>query len=142
MIQTCTTPSGQLPGQVLAAGVWHALTTDCSLNATVRCNRQRVRREVFKGQDAKGVHRTGSEGAALAILGYATIACAAYLFDTGLFTGTLLGKQHPRASCSNPYNIIQICDNVISCHDHSFSRILCVIMHVTWHVACLLLQLH
>ena len=60
----------------------------------VLCDRERVRREVFKGQDAKGVHRTGSEGAALAILGYATIACAAYIFDTGLFTGTLLGKHH------------------------------------------------
>ena len=53
-----------------------------------------MRREVFKGQDAKGVHRTGSEGAALAILGYATIACAAYLYDTGLVTGTLLGEHH------------------------------------------------
>lgn len=57
------------------------------------CYRERVRREVFKGQDAKGAHRTGSEGAALAILGYATAACAAYLFDTGLVTGAFLGKR-------------------------------------------------
>ena len=71
-----------------------------SLNPLVLCNRERVRREVFKGQDAKGVHRTGSEGAALAILGYATIACAAYLFDTGLFTGTLLGKHNISISMS------------------------------------------
>ena len=60
------------------------------------CGRERVRREVFKGQDAKGAHRTGSEGAALAILGYATIACAAYLSDAGLVTGALLGMQHTR----------------------------------------------
>ncbi|KAL3159607.1 hypothetical protein ABBQ38_010018 [Trebouxia sp. C0009 RCD-2024] len=61
---------------------------DSDLYNTIR---ERVRREVFKGQDAKGAHRTGSEGAALAILGYATVACAAYLYDTGLVTGALLG---------------------------------------------------
>ena len=54
-------------------------------------HRERVRREVFKGQDAKGAHRTGSEGAALAILGYAAAACGAYLYDTNLATGFLLG---------------------------------------------------
>ena len=54
--------------------------------------RERVRREVFKGQDAKGAHRTGSGKAAVAILGYAAAACGAYLFDTGLTTGFLLGK--------------------------------------------------
>ena len=56
------------------------------------CDRERVRKEIFKGQDAKGAHRTGSEGAALAILGYATAACAAYLTDTNIVTGALLGK--------------------------------------------------
>ena len=60
--------------------------------------RERVRREVFKGQDAKGAHRTGSGKAAVAILGYAAAACGAYLFDTGLTTGFLLGKPACRAS--------------------------------------------
>ena len=55
--------------------------------------RERVRREVFKGQDAKGVHRTGSAGPAVAILGYAAAACVAYLCDTSLTTGVLLGKH-------------------------------------------------
>lgn len=60
--------------------------------------RERVRREVFKGQDAKGAHRTGSGKAAVAILGYAAAACGAYLFDTGLTTGFLLGKPACMAS--------------------------------------------
>ena len=60
--------------------------------------RERVRREVFKGQDAKGVHRTGSSKAAVAILGYAAVACGAYLFDTGLTTGFLLGEPACMAS--------------------------------------------
>ncbi len=60
--------------------------------------RERVRREVFKGQDAKGVHRTGSGKAAVAVLGYAAAACGAYLFDTGLTTGFLLGKPACMAS--------------------------------------------
>ncbi|KAL0020669.1 hypothetical protein WJX79_006881 [Trebouxia sp. C0005] len=61
---------------------------DSDLYNTIR---ERVRREVFKGQDAKGAHRTGSGKAAVAILGYAAAACAAYLFDTGPTTGFLLG---------------------------------------------------
>lgn len=71
------------------------------------CDRERVRREVFKGQDAKGAHRTGSEGAALAILSYATVACAAYLSDTGLVTGTLLGTRH-ESNCSGNMLVLQI----------------------------------
>lgn len=54
--------------------------------------RERVRREVFKGKDAKGAHRTGSEGAALAVLAYAAAACGAYLVSPGISTGFLLGK--------------------------------------------------
>jgi len=61
--------------------------------------RERVRREVFKGQDAKGAHRTGSGKAAVAILGYAAAACGAYLFHTGLTTGFLLGKPASWPPC-------------------------------------------
>ena len=112
-----------------------------------------MRREVFKGQDAKGVHRTGSEGAAMAILGYATIACAAYLFDTGLFTGTLLGKHRIPISVSIIFRLLyqhstlhstsNKCDWPESyCVGGLLSRsliscILCVIMRATCHVVCL-----
>ena len=74
------------------------------LTAAPSTYRQRVRREVFKGQDAKGAHRTGSEGAALAILGYAAVACAAYLFDTNLITGGLLGEQ--LLCCNERHNYV------------------------------------
>lgn len=56
------------------------------------CCRERVRREVFKGQDAKGAHRTGSEGAALTVLAYAAVSCGAYLASPGIATGFLLGE--------------------------------------------------
>jgi fatty acid desaturase (delta-4 desaturase) len=53
--------------------------------------RERVRREVFKGQDNKGAHRSGSEGAALAVLGYAVAAYALYSYACNPLTGFLLG---------------------------------------------------
>jgi hypothetical protein len=53
--------------------------------------RERVRKEVFKGQDVKGAHRSGSEGAALAVIGYAVAAYMLYAADTNPFTGVLLG---------------------------------------------------
>lgn len=70
------------------------------------CFRERVRREVFKGQDAKGAHRTGSGKAALAILGYAAAACGAYLFDTGLTTGVLLGEPNMAALTFAPRSLL------------------------------------
>eukprot|EP00892_Ulva_mutabilis_P003155 jgi/Ulvmu1/12840/UM098_0025.1 len=53
--------------------------------------RDRVRKEVFKGREAKGAHRSGSEWAALAILGYASAAYTLYTTFPNLLTGALLG---------------------------------------------------
>jgi len=53
--------------------------------------RERVRKEVFKGQDVKGAHRSGSEGAAVTILGYAAAAYALYAAAPSVLTGFLLG---------------------------------------------------
>ena len=53
--------------------------------------RRRVRQEVFRGQDANGAHRSGSEGAAAAILGYAAAAYAAYAAAPSIATGFALG---------------------------------------------------
>jgi len=56
-----------------------------------RAIRDRVRKEVFKGEELKGAHRTGSEGAAAVILSYAAAAYALYAQAPNLFTGFLLG---------------------------------------------------
>ena len=52
-----------------------------------------MREEVFRGQDASGAHRSGSEGAAVAILGYAAAAYAAYLAAPSVLTGFALGAH-------------------------------------------------
>lgn len=49
-----------------------------------------MRKEVFKGQDANGAHRTGSEGAAFVILGYAAATYALFINDPNVLTG----EQH------------------------------------------------
>ena len=54
--------------------------------------RERVKKEVFKGAEVKGAHRTGSEAAAFAILGYAATAYALYTWDANPITGVLLGE--------------------------------------------------
>lgn len=54
--------------------------------------RDRVRKEVFKGAEVKGAHRSGSELAAVAILGYAATAYALYTWDANPLTGILLGE--------------------------------------------------
>lgn len=88
--------------------------------------RERVRREVFGGQQP-GSHRTGSEGAAAVILGYAAAAYAVYLASPGLLTGFLLGLggawigltvQHcgnHGAMSTNPFvnNAMGLCDDLI-----------------------------
>jgi fatty acid desaturase (delta-4 desaturase) len=51
-----------------------------------------VRKEVFKGSEVKGAHRSGSEGAIAAILGYAVAAYALFLTNTNAVTGSLLGE--------------------------------------------------
>jgi len=51
-----------------------------------------VRDEVFRGQ-AVGAHRSGSEGAAVAILGYSAAAYAAYLAAPSALTGFALGAD-------------------------------------------------
>jgi len=54
--------------------------------------RERVKKEVFKGSEVKGAHRSGSELAAVAILGYAASAYALYTWDANPLTGVLLGE--------------------------------------------------
>jgi acyl-lipid (7-3)-desaturase (Delta-4 desaturase) len=61
---------------------------DSDLYNTIR---ERVRKEVFKGEELKGAHRSGSEGAALCVLGFAAATYAAYVADTSALTGALLG---------------------------------------------------
>ena len=51
-----------------------------------------MRNEVFRGQ-AAGAHRSGSEGAAAAILGYSAAAYAAYLAAPSALTGFALGAH-------------------------------------------------
>lgn len=55
--------------------------------------RERVRKEVFKGTEIKGAHRSGSEWAALVILAYAATAYTFYAWNTNPLTGFLLGKR-------------------------------------------------
>lgn len=61
---------------------------DSDLYNTIR---ERVRTEVFNGQDAKGAHRTGSEWAALTIIASSVFAYVLYATAPNLLTGTLLG---------------------------------------------------
>lgn len=61
---------------------------DSELYNTIR---ERVKREVFKGAEVKGAHRSGSELAAAAILGYAAAAYGLYTWDANPITGFLLG---------------------------------------------------
>ena len=56
-----------------------------------------MREEVFRGQNAAGAHRSGSEGAAVAILGYAAAAYAAYAAVPSVATGFALGAVLCRA---------------------------------------------
>ncbi|MEW5311629.1 MAG: hypothetical protein WDW38_003328 [Sanguina aurantia] len=51
--------------------------------------RERVRLEVFKG--VSGAQRTGSEGAALAVLSTAVITYIMYAMNANVFTGAMLG---------------------------------------------------
>lgn len=53
--------------------------------------RNRVRRELFKGKEAKGAHRQGSEWAATCILGYFVAAYTFYAMAPGLLSGFLTG---------------------------------------------------
>ena len=53
--------------------------------------RDRVRREVFKGEEIKGAHRTGSEWCAVVIVGYALLTFALYAVVPNALTGVLCG---------------------------------------------------
>ncbi len=55
--------------------------------------RARVRREVFRGTEVAGAHRSGSEGAVAAVLGFAAAAYAAYFCAPGFASGALLGAR-------------------------------------------------
>lgn len=52
-----------------------------------------MRKEVFKGAEVKGAHRSGSELAAATILGYAAAAYGLYCWDANVLTGALLGAR-------------------------------------------------
>lgn len=74
--------------------------------------RERVRLEVFKG--VSGAQRTGSEGAALAVLSTAVITYIMYAMNANVFTGAMLGelqsqafiRQSPPARHSSPQILI------------------------------------
>ena len=53
--------------------------------------RDRVRKEIFKGQEIKGAHRSGSEWAAIIIVGYAAFSFALYACVPNILTGILCG---------------------------------------------------
>lgn len=58
-----------------------------------RARRERVRKEVFKGTEIKGAHRSGSEWAAMVILAYAATAYSLYAWSTNPLTGFALGEH-------------------------------------------------
>ena len=68
--------------------------------------RARVRREVFRGTEVAGAHRSGSEGAVAAVLGFAVAAYAAYFCAPGFASGALLGA---RARAVGPTACSQTC---------------------------------
>jgi fatty acid desaturase (delta-4 desaturase) len=53
--------------------------------------RDRVRKEVFKGEEIRGAHRSGSEWAAIVICGYAFSSFALYVAHPSALTGVLCG---------------------------------------------------
>lgn len=61
---------------------------DSELYNTIR---ERVRKEVFKGQEIKGAHRSGSEGACLAVLAYTALTMGIYIAAPNLLTGFAFG---------------------------------------------------
>lgn len=65
--------------------------TAAPLARTPPARSDRVRRELFGGAEAQGAHRSGSEGAAAVILGYAAAAYAVYAFNPSPLSGFLLG---------------------------------------------------
>lgn len=58
--------------------------------------RARVRKEVFGGAET-GAHRSGTEGAVAAVLGFAAAAYTCYFFAPGFASGALLGACAPGA---------------------------------------------
>ena len=53
--------------------------------------RDRVRREVFKGEEIRGAHRSGSEWAAIIIVAYSIASFALYVALPNVLTGILCG---------------------------------------------------
>mmetsp|Transcript_33218 Transcript_33218/g.78780 ORF Transcript_33218/g.78780 Transcript_33218/m.78780 type:complete len:534 (-) Transcript_33218:142-1743(-) len=53
--------------------------------------RRRVREEVFRGEEVRGAHRSGTEWAAASVIGYTVAAYAAYAMCPNVLTGALLG---------------------------------------------------
>ena len=78
-----------------------------SLISCNSCNRSRVRSEIFKGRDMEGAHRSGSEGACLAILGYSAAAYCAYAAAPSVLTGFCLGMAPPLKP-SNSYHMLLV----------------------------------
>ncbi len=55
-----------------------------------------MRKEVFGGAET-GAHRSGTEGAVAAVLGFAAAAYTCYFFAPGFASGALLGARVPSA---------------------------------------------
>lgn len=53
--------------------------------------KQRVRKEVFEGREARGWHRQGAELAAAAVLSFAVASYVLYARYTGWLAGLVLG---------------------------------------------------
>jgi hypothetical protein len=54
--------------------------------------KQRVRKEVFEGREARGWHRQGAELAAAAVLSFAVASYVLYARYTGWLAGLVLGE--------------------------------------------------
>lgn len=89
--------------------------------------RERVRKEVFKGAEVRGAHRSGTGAATATILGTAAVAMTLYLNAPGVLTGAFLGLagawigltvQHcgnHGAMSTSPWvnNALGMCDDLI-----------------------------
>ncbi len=89
VVRACTHASS-LRAAHLAALVSRSRVRLCVCALGHPCS-ERVRKEVFKGEEVKGAHRSGSEWAALAVIGYAVTTAILYVNDTNVLTGLLMG---------------------------------------------------
>jgi hypothetical protein len=102
-MHVCVLTSGQLPAHLstYSAPCLHAFVSACpqqlALPAHTRVAptdiKQRVRKEVFEGREARGWHRQGAELAAAAVLSFAVASYVLYARYTGWLAGLVLGGR-------------------------------------------------